>query len=95
MTKKNARKTATRVLAQSTPNGLDGPYRLSSTMPATIVGRANGMSITTSRTCLPRNRSRTSTQAIVVPITMFTSVTRNAWVTVKRSAAAVCSLVSA
>src|SRR6476661_9417674 len=42
VTKRNARKTAIRVLAQSTPSGLDGPYRLNNTMPATIVGRANG-----------------------------------------------------
>ena len=33
VTNKKARNTATRVLAQLTPSGLDGPYRLSSTRP--------------------------------------------------------------
>ena len=60
-----------------------------------MVGSANGMSMTTSRIRLPEKWSRTSTQAIVVPITMLTSVTSRAWPTVSRSAAAVCSLVSA
>lgn len=46
VTNKKARKTATRVLAQLTPSGLDGPYRLSNTRPATMVGSANGMSET-------------------------------------------------
>ena len=46
VTNKKARKTATRVLAQLTPSRLDGPYRLSNTRPATMVGSANGMSET-------------------------------------------------
>ena len=75
VTNRNATKTAIRVLAMSTPSGLFGPYSDSSTRPATIVGSANGMSMSTSRTRLPKNRSRTSTQAISVPITTLTSVT--------------------
>ena len=78
----------------STPSGLSGPYSDSSTRPATIVGSANGMSISTSSARLPKNRSRTSTQAISVPMTTLTTVTRNAVPTVSRIAAAVCSLVT-
>ena len=59
-----------------------------------MVGSANGMSMSTSRTRLPKNWSRTSTQAISVPITTFTTVTMSAWPTVSRIAAAVCSFVT-
>ena len=59
------------------------------------MGSANGMSMTTSRMRLPQNRSRTSTQAITVPITMFTSVTRNACTTVSWTAERVCGFVIA
>ena len=51
--------------------------------------------MSTSRARLPKKRSRTSTQAISVPMTMLTSVTRNAVPTVSRMAAAVCALVTA
>ena len=51
---------------------------------------AGGMSMTTSRTDLPQKRSRTSTQAIGVPMTTFTAVTRSDCTTVSRTAAAVC-----
>ncbi len=42
---------------------------------------------------MPTNWSRTSTQAISVPITTLTAVTSAAMPTVRRMAAAVCSLV--
>ena len=61
-----------------------------------MVGSANGMSMTTSSTRLPTNRSRTSTQAIAVPITTSTSGDQQR--PGSRSAAArraVCALVSA
>ena len=55
--------------------GLCGPYRLSRTTPATIVGSANGMSMMTSTNRLPGKSSRTSTQAIRVPMTALTNAT--------------------
>ena len=58
-----------------------------------MVGSANGMSMRTSRSRWPLNWSRTSTQAMRVPITTFTAVTMSAWPTVSRIAAAVCSFV--
>ncbi len=58
-----------------------------------MVGSANGMSITTSRMRLPQKRSRTSTQAMTVPITMFTRVTRKACSTVSATAASVWGVV--
>ena len=51
------------------PNGLPGPYSASSVRPATIVGSANGRSISALMNRLPGNWSRTSTQATSVPIT--------------------------
>ena len=51
------------------PNGLSGPYSASSVRPATIVGSANGRSISALTIRLPGNSSRTSTQATSVPIT--------------------------
>jgi hypothetical protein len=94
VTNRNARNTAIRVLAMFTPSGLSGPYNDSSTRPATIVGSANGMSINTSSTRCPTNRSRTRTHAMSVPMTTFTRVTRVAVPTVRRIAAAVCSEVT-
>ena len=93
VTNRKATNTAGRVLTMSTPTGLSGPYSDSSTSPATIVGSANGMSMSTSRARLPKNWSRTRTHAISVPMTTLTTVTSSAWVTVSRMAAAVCSLV--
>ena len=60
-----------------------------------MVGRANGMSMTTSRIRLPAKRSRTSTQAIAVPMKTLTTVTPKAWPTVSRRAEAVWALVRA
>ena len=73
------------------PIGLLGPYNASRTRPATIVGSANGTSMMTLRIALPGNRSRTSTHAITVPITMLISVTLAAWTTVRLTAAQVWS----
>ena len=49
------------------PTGLFGPYSASSVSPATIVGSANGRSMSALTSRLPRNSSRTSTQAMSVP----------------------------
>ena len=68
-----------------------GPYSASSTRPATIVGIANGTSMITLRIDLPQNRSRTSTQAMIVPITMLITVTIAAAMTVSTTAAQVWS----
>ena len=57
-------------------------------MPATIVGSANGMSMTISSTREPRNGSRTSTQATSVPMTALTTATASDSASVSRSAAA-------
>jgi len=48
----------------------------------------------TSSTALPGKLSRTSTQAMTVPITMLMHVTSTACWTVKVTAAQVCGLVS-
>jgi hypothetical protein len=48
----------------------------------------------TSSTDFPQNRSRTSTHAMIVPTTRFTTVTINAWETVSLTAAQVWSLAS-
>lgn len=58
-----------------------------------MVGSANGMSMTTSSARLPKNRSRTSTHAMTVPMTMLTSVTITDWPTVSRIAAQACGLL--
>jgi hypothetical protein len=63
------------VYAALIPNGLSGPYRVRSVRPATIVGSANGRSISELTIALPRNSSRTSIHAITVPITMLTATT--------------------
>ncbi len=56
-------------------------------MLATIVGSANGRSISALTIFLPRKSSRTSTQAIRVPITTLTTATTSDTPTVTRSAA--------
>ena len=60
------------------PIGLSLPYSASSVMPATIVGSANGRSISELRSLLPGNSSRTRTQAIAVPTTQLITVTISA-----------------
>src|SRR6266404_9460621 len=64
-----------------------GPYSASSVRPATIVGSANGRSITALTIDLPRNSSRTSTQAVIVPKSALTSDTIAAAPSVSFSAA--------
>lgn len=93
VTNATATAIAMRVWAMSIPIGLVGPYSESRTRPATIVGSANGMSIKTSSAARPAKWSRTSTQAINVPMITFTRVTTSAVPTVSRSAAATASLV--
>src|SRR4051812_4470894 len=64
-------------------------------MPATIVGSANGRSITALMTALPRKRSRTSTQATSVPATALIAATRIDTMSVSFSAATACGAVTA
>ena len=59
-----------------------------------MVGSAKGTSMITFRTDLPGKLSRTSTQAMIVPITMLTRVTSRDWVTVNVTAAHVWLLLS-
>src|SRR5215218_1431070 len=64
-------------------------------MPATIVGSANGRSMSALTARLPGNSSRTSTQAISVPTTTLSATTSNANAKVRRSAASACGMVAA
>jgi hypothetical protein len=83
------------VNATSTPTGLSGPYSASSVSPATIVGSANGRSISEFTTPLPGNSSRTRTQAIRVPVTALMTTTISDVISVSRRAAMDCSFVTA
>ena len=94
VTKRSARPTATFVYATSTPTGCLGPYRASSVRPATIVGSANGRSISAFTAPLPRKSSRTSTQAISVPVTALISTTTNEVISVSLNAATDCGVVT-
>src|SRR6476661_10951174 len=58
--------------------GERGPYSASSVSPATIVGRANGRSITAFTIDLPGKSPRTRTQAVTVPQTLLLSTTMKA-----------------
>src|SRR5215217_4522590 len=78
-----------------TPTGLLAPYRASRVIPATIVGRAKGRSIRALTTRLPGNWSRTSTQAISVPMTTFPAATSSETAKVRRSAARAWGWVAA
>src|SRR5690349_9506351 len=69
VTNSSANKTAPRVNTRCSPNGLSGPYSAIRVSPATIVGSANGRSISEPMNRLPGNSSRTNTQATTVPIT--------------------------
>src|SRR6266540_740151 len=64
-------------------------------MPATIVGRAKGRSITELTIALPGKLSRTSTQAITVPITALIATTISEAIRVSFSAAIASGLVIA
>ena len=57
------------------PTGESLPYSASSVRPATIVGSANGRSTSALTTALPGKWSRTSTQAISVPVTALIAAT--------------------
>src|SRR5271167_385918 len=67
------------------PTGLFGPYSASNTTLATIVGSANGRSITASTRRWPGKSSRTSTQATSVPKTTLITVTTEETVSVTRN----------
>src|SRR3954453_484897 len=75
VTNSSANRTAPFVKAMSTGAGPLGPYSASSVRPATMVGNANGRSITELTSDLPGNSSRTRTHAINVPGTAFTTAT--------------------
>src|SRR5215218_10018918 len=77
------------------PTGLVLPYSASSVRPATIVGSANGRSISPLTNALPRNSSRTSTQAISTPITASMAATTIETINVNRIAATAWGLVTA
>ena len=72
-----------------------GPYSAIRTSPATIVGSANGRSITELTIDLPRKSSRTSTQAMRVPNTALISATIPASARVSFSAATPSGLETA
>ena len=95
VTNSSASTTAAWVKATSTGAGPSGPQRASSVRPATIVGSANGRSISELTIPLPRNSSRTSTHAISVPVTALITTTISDAISVSRSAATAWSLVTA
>ena len=64
-------------------------------MLATIVGSANGRSMSAPTIRLPGNSSRTSTQAMAVPITTLITATIAETTTVTRSAASAPGAVTA
>ena len=94
VTKRSASTSPARWKATSTPKGLFGPYRVSSVSPATIVGNANGRSMTALTNSLPRKSSRTSTQAIIVPVAALKIATNAAHASVSFSAAIDCGFVT-
>ena len=77
------------------PIGDPGPYRISSTRPATIVGSANGRSMSVLMTPSPGKLSRTSTQAISVPKTALMTTSTMATPIVSFSAATASGVVIA
>ncbi len=94
VTKSSATVIAVRVNAISTCAGLRGPYRLSKTTPATMVGSAKGRSMKSSTMLLPGKSSRTSTHAMIVPITRLKSATPAEIESVSFSAAHACGDVT-
>src|SRR3954452_16744448 len=64
-------------------------------MPATIVGSANGRSMSALTSALPRKLSRTSTHATSVPASALTAATRIDRTSVSFSAATACGAVTA
>src|SRR4051794_15876416 len=77
------------------PTGCFGPYSASSVRPATIVGSANGRSISAFTIPLPGNSSRTSTQAISVPVIALITTTIADTISVSLNAAIAWSLLTA
>ena len=67
VTNSSAASTPARVYAMFTWSPLVGPYSARSVRPATIVGSANGRSMTELTSFLPRKSSRTSVHASAVP----------------------------
>src|SRR5581483_3005277 len=65
--------------------GLRGPYSASITTLATMVGNANGRSITASTSRLPGKLSRTSTQATSIPKKTLMTATAAEIVSVTRN----------
>ena len=63
-------------------------------IPATIVGSANGRSISELTSPLPGNSSRTRTQAIAVPATTLIATTISRAIRVSFSAASACGMVT-
>ena len=95
VTSSRATHTPVLVKAMLTPTGLSGPYMASRTTPATIVGRAKGRSISEFTTVRPKKRSRTSTHAMIVPITALMATTTSDTPTVSFRAVRARSLVIA
>src|SRR5215217_4788249 len=93
VTKTSATRIDYLVWARVMPRGLLLPYKAISTSPATMVGKANGTSMTRLNSCRPMKRSRTSTHATKVPSTVLTAVAAAAIVTVNRIEAATAGLV--
>src|SRR5581483_2991011 len=95
VTNRRARKIAVRVNATLIPIGDCGPYSARRTRPATIVGNANGRSMTALTSDFPRKSSRTSTHAVIVPSTAFRSAAAAASSSVSFSAATASGPVTA
>ena len=75
--------------------GSSARSRASSVRPATIVGSANGRSMTALTMLLPGNESRTSTQAISVPLTALIATTISEMANVSFRAATASGRVTA
>src|SRR6478736_3222902 len=95
VTKARATASPAVVALRCTPTGLFGPYSDSSTMLATMVGRANGRSISAFTRLLPRKSSRTRTQAISVPMSTLNRATTADVPSVTRRAASAAGAVTA
>ncbi len=94
VTKSNATVIAVRVKAMLMCAGLRGPYSVNKTTPATIVGNANGRSMKSSTAPLPGKSSRTSTHAMIVPITRLKRATPTEIVRVSLSASHASGVVT-
>ncbi len=94
VTNSSATVIAVRVNAMFTCAGLRGPYSDNNTTPATIVGNANGRSMKSSTAPLPGKSSRTSTHAMIVPITRLNSATPTEIVSVSLSASHASGVVT-